>query len=72
MREKLFSGKVLIIGILAFVMVGLAFIPASADGFTHGRVFNVDGEDYYMAGAPDGPYGAFDIPGHAWVQAGKD
>ncbi len=39
-------------------------------GFVHGITVDVDGEDYYLAGAPDGPGGAFDIPGHYWVQAG--
>ncbi|MCK5597328.1 MAG: hypothetical protein KAJ04_07760 [Candidatus Eisenbacteria sp.] len=43
--------------------------PVSAK-FEHAIVFDVDGEDYYMAGAPDGPGGATDIPGHYWVQAG--
>jgi selenium-binding protein 1 len=33
-------------------------------------VIDVDGVEYYMAGAPDGPDGATDIPGHYWVQAG--
>lgn len=31
----------------------------------------MDGTDYYFAGAPDGPDGAFDIPGHSWVRSGK-
>lgn len=35
-------------------------------------MIDVDGEDYYMAGAPDGPDGAYDIPGHYWQMAGKD
>ncbi len=49
----------------------LAAVPsAGADGFTHAPVIDVDGEDYYLAGAPDGPDGAIDIPGHYWVQAG--
>ena len=39
-------------------------------GFTHGIVFDLDGEDYNLAGAPDGPDGATDIPGHYWNQAG--
>lgn len=38
--------------------------------FTHGIVLTVDGTDYYLAGAPDGPDGAFDIPGHSWRMAG--
>jgi selenium-binding protein 1 len=41
-------------------------------GFRHGIVITVDGTDYYLAGAPDGPSGAFDIPGHYWVLAGKN
>jgi len=39
-------------------------------GFVHGIVITVDGEDYYLAGAPDGPGGTIDVPGHYWVQAG--
>lgn len=39
-------------------------------GFVHGIMLDVYGEDYYFAGAPDGPDGATDIPGHYWVQAG--
>jgi hypothetical protein len=42
----------------------------SDQGFAHGPIINIDGEDYYMAGAPDGPDGATDIPGHYWNQAG--
>ncbi len=53
---------------------GLAFLVpgarASAQGFVHGPTVTVDGTDYYFAGAPDGPDGAFDIPGHTWNQAG--
>lgn len=50
-----------------------AVLPGGADnsgGFRHGPVLNVDGTDYYLAGAPDGPDGAFDIPGHHWVVGG--
>lgn len=39
-------------------------------GFVHGIMVDIDGEDYYFDGAPDGANGAFDIPGHDWVQAG--
>jgi hypothetical protein len=45
---------------------------ASAEGFTHAPVITVDDVDYYLAGAPDGPGGAIDIPGHYWVQAGPN
>jgi hypothetical protein len=41
-------------------------------GFIHGIVVDVDGMDYYLAGAPDGPNGETDVPGHYWVKAGKD
>ncbi|MHA1933700.1 MAG: hypothetical protein ACW97A_00340 [Candidatus Thorarchaeota archaeon] len=40
-------------------------------GFVHGIVIPVDGENYYMAGPPDGPNGESDIPGHSWVLAGR-
>ncbi len=42
----------------------------NAGGYQHGPTLNVDGIDYYLAGAPDGPNGAFDIPGHYWVIEG--
>lgn len=54
--------------LFALVMV----VPANAQGFQHGLVVDVDGEAYYLAGAPDGPGGATDIPGHYWNQAGPD
>jgi selenium-binding protein 1 len=37
------------------------------EAFIHGISIDVDGEDYYLAGAPDGPDGEIDIPGHSWV-----
>lgn len=43
----------------------------NAKGFGHGIVIAVDGMDHYLAGAPDGPGGATDIPGHYWVMAGS-
>jgi hypothetical protein len=49
-----------------------ATLPVGAKGFTHGIVIDVDGEDYYLAGAPDGPDGTTDIPGHYWEQAGPN
>ncbi|MBW6536715.1 MAG: hypothetical protein K0B11_17040 [Mariniphaga sp.] len=46
---------------------------ASQDnGFIHGIVLDIDGEDYYLAGPADGPNGERDVPGHTWVKAGKD
>lgn len=53
----------------------LLIVPVFAGrnkGFVHGIVITVDGTDYYLAGAPDGPGGAFDIPGHYWVLAGAN
>jgi selenium-binding protein 1 len=67
MKKK--SKKVaLMIALMAFIAV--AVVSVSAAGFSHAPVIMVDGEEYYMAGAPDGPGGATDIPGHEWVQAG--
>jgi selenium-binding protein 1 len=62
--------------IAAFVAATLAIGPAalasSGDpgGFEHAPTFDVAGEEYYSAGAPDGSDGATDIPGHYWEQAG--
>jgi hypothetical protein len=58
--------------VLAALLAMVAVLPARAEGFVHGIVINVDGTDYYLAGAPDGPGGAIDIPGHHWVQAGPN
>ena len=62
----------LIAGVLAMVLSVFSAMPALANGFTHAPIVDVDGEDYYLAGAPDGPGGATDIPGHYWVQAGPN
>ena len=41
--------------------------------FEHGPIVIIDGEQYYLApGAPDGPNGATDIPGHFWRQISKN
>jgi hypothetical protein len=58
--------------LLVLVLTVLWIVPAGARGFTHAPVIVVDGEDYYLAGAPDGPDGATDIPGHYWIQAGRN
>ncbi len=42
-----------------------------ATAFVHGIAVTIDGEDYYFAGAPDGPNGEVDVPGHYWAAAGK-
>lgn len=66
-----------VLAVTAVAMLGLvalvtAATPAPAVGFTHGIVIMVDGDAYYLAGAPDGPEGAMDIPGHYWVQTGPN
>jgi selenium-binding protein 1 len=59
--------------LLAIVVFELSLMTnAIAGGFVHGIVIEVDGEDYYLAGAPDGPNGETDVPGHDWVISGKD
>jgi hypothetical protein len=60
------------VGFIVLSLLVLSFGVASAEGYTHAPVLDVDGVDYYMAGAPDGLDGATDIPGHYWVQAGPD
>lgn len=57
---------------LSLVLVAIVVVAAGAQGFVHGVVIDVDGEDYYLGGPPDGPNGALDVPGHDWVVAGKD
>lgn len=69
-RLRVSVAAVLAIG-LALALTGLApHARASAEGFTHAPTVTVDGVDYYLAGAPDGPGGATDIPGHYWSAAG--
>ncbi len=56
---------------LISAMESTSLKSAPADkGFVHGAVIYIDGEEYYFEGAPDGVSGAYDIPGHDWVQAG--
>ena len=60
---------------MVLVLVLATLLPAtlvSAKGFVHGILVDVDGDYYYLAGAPAGPSPATDVPGHYWVQAGKD
>jgi hypothetical protein len=44
----------------------------SNSGFVHGIEIDIDGVMYYFAGHADGPLGSIDVPGHYWVQAGKN
>lgn len=62
-----------LLAILALVLTAFLFAaPVAAKGFVHGIIVTIDGEDYYLAGAPDGPNGEIDVPGHWWVQAGTN
>ncbi len=67
--ERVPKKGLLVMAVVAALLL-VAVPSAAADGFVHAPVIDVDGEDYYLAGAPDGPGGAIDIPGHYWVQAG--
>jgi hypothetical protein len=69
MTSRLDLRHYLLVLVAVAALAALVAVPVSAQGFVHGIVINVDGEDYYLAGAPDGPGDAFDIPGHYWVQA---
>jgi len=60
------------LAVLSLLMATVATGAAAAAGFERGIVLDVDGVDYYLAGAPDGPGGSIDIPGHSWVAAGPD
>lgn len=62
--------RFIVLWLTLLLLVAVAVVPVAAEAFVHGIVINVDGDDYYLAGAPDGPGGAFDIPGHYWTQAG--
>ncbi len=66
------SKKRMLTTVSVIVLLLLTALPASARGFIHAPEIDVDGEAYYLAGAPDGPDGATDIPGHYWVQAGPN
>ena len=70
MRSR--SNKQFVVGVAVAALIAVLALPASADGFIRGIVVNVDGVDYYLAGPPDAPGGARDVPGHYWVQAGPD
>ena len=62
--------RILVVMTVAATLVAGLAGPGSAEGFEHGIELTVDGAGYYLAGAPDGPDGATDIPGHSWVAAG--
>lgn len=69
MKRRLLLVSGIVAVLLTVLVVG---VPVAAKGFTHGILVDVDGEGYYLAGAPAGPPPATDVPGHEWVQAGMD
>lgn len=72
MSNKYKTRNYVIIGLIVTALLVLMVGSASADGFQRWPVFTLDGEEYYWAGAPDGPNGETDVPGHYWVQAGPN
>ena len=72
MLQKARSYKYVLATLVVFALA-FAFVSAtSAKGFERWPVFNIDGTDYYWAGAPDGPNGEIDVPGHYWSPAGPN
>lgn len=65
-----------VLGLTSILVTGLAGIPAATahndPGYVHGILIHTDEGDYYLAGPPDGPDGAKDIPGHYWVMASSN
>ncbi len=57
---------------ISFMLLSTVAVAGSSNGFHRGVVLTVDGVDYYLAGAPDGPDGAIDVPGHEWVVTGRN
>lgn len=57
---------------LALTALTVASVSAAGNGFTRWPVISVDGQEHLWAGAPDGPNGETDVPGHYWRQAGPN
>ena len=60
----------IVLGTLVLLLPALFAVamPVAAHGFIQAPVVTVDGVNYWFDGAPDGPGGAKDIPGHYWAQ----
>jgi hypothetical protein len=56
------------VALVALALAAMLVPAAGANDYVHGIMIKVDSDDYYFAGAPDGPNGATDIPGHYWMQ----
>jgi hypothetical protein len=62
--------RMIFVSVLVVALLAVTIGAASAKGFERWPVITIDGQEYYWAGAPDGPDGVTDVPGHAWVLAG--
>ena len=72
MISKNSTRKSIFIGFFVLSLLITSVGIASAKGYMHAPVIDVDGVNYYMAGVADGPNDATDIPGHEWDQAGPN
>jgi hypothetical protein len=70
MTQQIDIRKFFVATLAAIAVLVSASNTVNAEGFVHGFVVKVDGENYYLLGPPDGPNGERDLPGHEWVQAG--
>ena len=66
--KKIAIGLFAILGLLLPTVIATPWWKNSKP--THGIMVTLGGEDYYLAGPPDGPDGATDIPGHSWAMTG--
>jgi selenium-binding protein 1 len=79
-KEEIMKRYTKVFPLVSLLVLAFISLPLVADDddkeknaeFVHGIVLKVDGKPYYLAGAPDGPTGEFDIPGHSWVQVSKN
>lgn len=59
--------------ILLATLTAVSTVSAGGNkGFERWPVITLDGQDYFWAGAPDGPNGETDVPGHDWRQVGPN
>lgn len=73
MKRKFSLGIFALIITILFTSAIITVAEAGKNqGFIHGIIINVDDEDYYLSGPPDGPNGEEDVPGHYWVLAGPE
>ncbi len=66
--KRITIGMIAILGLLLPTVIATPWWKNQTP--VHGIVITLGGEDYWLAGAPDGPGGATDIPGHSWAMTG--